>query len=223
MLLSGETHNQIDVRRTMAASNNEEKIHLAIENDSGILELLIKYKININSRGLPHGRSFLHTAVLNDKYDVAKLLLQEFKADAKLRAKDGATPLHVAVQQDSLRMVCLLLKHKAYPNDKWIGLTPLHIALKNNNAPIVKTLILHGARIKKAAGKDNSTEIRSRIRQLLLEEEEKEKRVRDKHPELPKNIGKPKTSHKNKEVPLRIYLLKKKTFEEFNRLMSELD
>lgn len=75
------------------------------------------------------GNTPLHTAAKHGRTDIAALLL-EGGADPDSRARQGETPLHVAVgEANSLDMVRLLLEHGADPNAEthW-GKLPLEYA-----------------------------------------------------------------------------------------------
>lgn len=69
------------------------------------------------------------------------LLLDDKEADINARNINGATPLHYAVQVNSLQIVDLLLKYKANPNLQEyieVGLrTPLHYAVEKNSIEVV--------------------------------------------------------------------------------------
>ncbi|CAO1947500.1 unnamed protein product [Urochloa humidicola] len=66
--------------------------------------------------------------------------------DINLLDKDGATPLHYAVQAGALQTVKLLIKYKVdvnvADNDGW---TPLHLAIQSRNRDIAKVLLVNGA------------------------------------------------------------------------------
>ncbi|XXG55403.1 hypothetical protein AAC387_Pa03g3082 [Persea americana] len=73
-----------------------------------------------------------------------KLLQSGFDIDAV--DKDGATPLHYAVQVGAIQTVKLLIKYKVdvnvADNEGW---TPLHVAVQSRSRDIAKVLLVNGA------------------------------------------------------------------------------
>lgn len=67
-------------------------------------------------------------------------------ASPHIRDRDGASPLHYAVQVGAMQTVKLLLKYEvdvnAADNEGW---TPLHIAVQSRNRDIAKVLLVNGA------------------------------------------------------------------------------
>ncbi|VAI72458.1 unnamed protein product [Triticum turgidum subsp. durum] len=60
--------------------------------------------------------------------------------------KDGATPLHYAVQVGALQTVKLLIKYRVDVNVADVdGWTPLHLAVQSRNRDITKILLVNGA------------------------------------------------------------------------------
>jgi ankyrin repeat protein len=89
----------------------------------------------------------LHYAALNDRSDIAKLLL-EANAIADGVNHRGQTPLSIAVARNSLALARVLLLNNANPNiqDRKKD-SPLHIAVRDNNLPMAKLLLAHGAAV----------------------------------------------------------------------------
>ncbi len=92
------------------------------------------------------GRTPLHLAVVNNRADMAEMLLA---AGADINATDanGNTPLHVAVFCHRVEVVSLLLERGAGVNLRnRFGSTPLHVAVFMDAPDIImKMLMAHGA------------------------------------------------------------------------------
>ena len=91
----------------------------------------------------------LYTAAVYNQYDIMKLLLaSRFKQDINNQVYIGRTVLHVAVSNDSPRMVLLLLEYGINPNiQNDQGDTALHWAVHNHNRQIVQDIIAGGANV----------------------------------------------------------------------------
>ncbi|XP_010441147.1 PREDICTED: ankyrin repeat domain-containing protein EMB506, chloroplastic [Camelina sativa] len=88
----------------------------------------------------------LHKAILGKKEAVISHLLRK-GANPHLQDRDGAAPLHYAVQVGALQTVKLLIiKYNVdvnvADNEGW---TPLHIAVQSRNRDITKILLSNGA------------------------------------------------------------------------------
>jgi len=80
------------------------------------VEELIEKGVNVNSIG-SDGRSPLHWACENEKFEIIKLLLI-YDADTNSQVRDGDTPLHVASCSDLVATVKLLFENGADVNAK---------------------------------------------------------------------------------------------------------
>lgn len=83
--------------------------------------------------------------------------------------KDVTSALHAAAQRGPVRLVQLLLQHKADPlavGDQ--GWTPLHLAARAGNAQKVKCLLQAGAKHDTANSQGNTALHLVSFRQLLL-------------------------------------------------------
>jgi len=91
------------------------------------------------------GRSALHNAVKNDKYDIVKLLL---KHGAIIDVNHFHPLIHAIYIKNNFKMVKLLIKYKANVNITTVGeFTPLFKAIHSHNNIIAKLLIQNGAYI----------------------------------------------------------------------------
>eukprot|EP01083_Nonionella_stella_P145332 455178_1 len=85
------------------------------------LEEIKKYiesnKININKQN-ENGTTFLNFAVDNDKYELSKVLIQEFDANVNLCDDMGYTALHSAAMNGNKEIIALLLENGADVNAK---------------------------------------------------------------------------------------------------------
>ncbi len=85
-------------------------------------------KKGANPNKSKYGRTPLHTAAYEGRFDVVKLLL-EHGADPNTQDKDGRTPLHWAALRGLVDVVRLLLVHGADPTvEDEDGKTPLDLA-----------------------------------------------------------------------------------------------
>lgn len=105
-------------------------------------------KMDINAKTLPFVRP-LTIAIKKRNLNLVQLLL-EHNADVNLTSKDGSTPLHLAILEDALEIVKLLL-NKRYKCETShcmhdVG-TPLILACSMNNYHVVEMLVQHGAAV----------------------------------------------------------------------------
>lgn len=112
-----------------------------------ILHLILKYKLNdILQFKNEWYQNALHLCVLNDYYQILKVFI---KLGVGINEADGVgqTPLHLAVQENSLECFKLLLKTPNISinerNDR--GHTPLSLSVSNNNLSMTKMLVDAGA------------------------------------------------------------------------------
>jgi ankyrin repeat protein len=113
-------------------------LHLAtIKNDETSAKLLIQYGADVNNRAQ-------NNDVYNDISDEVADLVEELDYI-------GKTPLHIAMEQDSLELVELLLENGASPEIPTSdGEYPIHLASQiHDSEDFVLTLIDHGVNINR--------------------------------------------------------------------------
>ena len=114
-----------------------------------IIDLITKYNCDTNCKD-SHGRTPLYYAVLNNRLEVAKYLVNEQHCDPMTRDNDGDTLLHIACVYGDIKIVQYLLSTgKANPlvknnNDKipmYEQLPMLHLAAREGWIDIIIDLI----------------------------------------------------------------------------------
>ncbi|KAL7917441.1 ankyrin repeat-containing domain protein [Trichoderma austrokoningii] len=119
-----------------------------------VAAFLLTHGANIN--GVNGEISPLSGALWNERYEVAKWLLEwsakktittsENTLNVNCRHWGNSTPLHLAVQKDSIEIIQLLLDHPGIdvkPVDEY-GFSPMHIALFQRQSDIVQCLVQNG-------------------------------------------------------------------------------
>lgn len=93
-----------------------------------------------------HGMTPLACAAESGRTDLVALFVKDYKADVNVDTC-GFTPLFLAVQNDHLETVKVLLEAKANVNavDKERGASPVHLAASNNYLPLMELLFQNGA------------------------------------------------------------------------------
>jgi serine/threonine-protein phosphatase 6 regulatory ankyrin repeat subunit B len=92
-----------------------------------VVELLLTYKIDVNSKDNA-GQTALHKAAYSNQKDIAELLLAN-RANVNAKDINGDTPLHFAANSGCEDVAEVLLANKANVNAKDnSGMTPLHMA-----------------------------------------------------------------------------------------------
>jgi ankyrin repeat protein len=96
--------------------------------------------------------TLLHLAILNNQYDVVRLLI-EMGANIKKRSSYSYTALHFAARADNVDIITLLLDNGMSVNvtNKW-GDTPLHSAALRGSLSATEVLFRRGAAIDKTHG-----------------------------------------------------------------------
>ena len=124
-------------------------LHIATgEQDANvpIIELLLKYGVDINTAYQGSYGTALHFAVSRKRPNLAAIrLLLQHKANTEADSVDGHTPLHIAAGEAPTEVVALLLEYgadiEASDSTNWRA---LHHAAESNHA-VVPLLLRHGA------------------------------------------------------------------------------
>ena len=104
------------------------------------LRLLRSLNVDLNSDRLPNGATFLHEAVINKHSEIAFMLLR-LSANPNKRCNKKLTPLHIAISNESIKIIKILLDFGANFNQKYKGKTPLQLAIEANQYRIAKILL----------------------------------------------------------------------------------
>ncbi len=125
--------------------NGDTPLHFAAgRSDAGLIALLLNRGADINARN-ESGAPPLWAALESGRVESARTLLE--KGASVDFAVAGMSPIHQAVQRDSVELVQLLLEHKAQadlPNND--GVTPLQsVVLEVQNPELIPPLIKAGA------------------------------------------------------------------------------
>ena len=79
-------------------------------------------------------------AILNDRYEIVEYFIDQLP-NLNWKNKYGQTPLHAAVFSNQIKIVELLLKHKADLTVKDINdLTPYHYAYMEKKTDMIKVI-----------------------------------------------------------------------------------
>lgn len=122
-------------------------LHNAIEmSETDIARLLLSYHADVDAKNESLSTP-LHWALLHDNDRMAETLVIDYHAN--IQARDGKqwTPLHIAARFGKIKMLALLLYHRAYIDAVSDDGTALHIAAETGHFKIVRYLIKHGANI----------------------------------------------------------------------------
>lgn len=101
------------------------------------------------------GKTALHVAVENNKYDAAKFLVEI--TDLSIKDYGGWTVLHWAAKSRSPRLVKLILvaTSDVNPRDSY-SQTPLHLAASSGHVGVVKALVQAKAQLDAKDGGENT-------------------------------------------------------------------
>lgn len=105
-----------------------------------MIEYLISHGFNIEESS-PDTPSPLNTAIIENKFDIVKLLLEK---GADPTECGDQTPVSYAVNADNTEILELLLKSDAPPSPMLCKISPLIMAIRSNKLEIVKLLLKYG-------------------------------------------------------------------------------
>lgn len=115
------------------------------DRDEMVLEVLVSYGATVYDLD-KGGNTKLHLIAESGSYDeLFQLLNKEKDLDVNLRNGDHETPLHLAIEYNSIDIVRLLLDNGADMNADKSGYTPLYSAVGSENYEIIKLLLESGA------------------------------------------------------------------------------
>ncbi|XP_074301965.1 uncharacterized protein LOC141633350 [Silene latifolia] len=114
----------------------------------------------VGERMYTNGKTPLHKAAENGSNEAVELLLSR-GAFVNAKAKNGATPLHLAVWHSLKSEDCVtvktLLEHEADSHAKdYYGETPLHMVARNGCNEAAKLLLSRGAHVDAKAKEKTS-------------------------------------------------------------------
>ena len=115
-----------------------------------IFSLMIVFSLSAQDETQEPGQIYPPHAILNASYiGDTDLVLRILATNPDKNVRDilGDTALHVAMFQQNIAVVKLLLDYGFDPNARATktGFTPLHIAVIANNAPAARLLLQYGA------------------------------------------------------------------------------
>ena len=114
--------------------NKDNLLHFCLRNDTfDFIPLILKKKININSKEELNGLTPLHMSIIKNSLSITNLLIN-FGSDINIQDFYGNSSLHYAVTEKNNDIIILLLKYN--PNFNLLNIdsnTALHIYLENNN------------------------------------------------------------------------------------------
>lgn len=128
------------------------------------------------------GESALHVAVVKKRFNLARMLILEYRVDSSILTHKGLTVLHYLSYGDKspeyVRNACWLIEtvdiqivDKGAFYGGWRGQTPLYLAIINDNVMLVTALLLRGADADSNFLHDNMFEIATlpEIKFLIIE------------------------------------------------------
>ncbi|XP_044762829.1 uncharacterized protein LOC123319871 [Coccinella septempunctata] len=113
-------------------------LHIAVKNGRNILDLLIRFGVDIHAKTKDRGFTPLHEAVIANSLQMVKCLLN---AGAHIDDQDNAgnTPIHLAIERDSNEISVFLFKNGARIDlSNKMDETPFLSAVKYNRATLIQ-------------------------------------------------------------------------------------
>ena len=122
------------------------------------LGMIKSLNVDLNRDRLSNGGTFLHEAVIHKHSEITVMLLK-LKAKPNKRCYKKLTPLHIAIRNNSIDIIRILLAYGAKFNKKYKGKTPLQLAIEANKHRIAKILLEKGASMNISSGHPGLLEI----------------------------------------------------------------
>ncbi|XP_044746875.1 rabankyrin-5-like [Coccinella septempunctata] len=116
-------------------------LHIAVRNGRNILDLLIRFGVDIHAKTKDRGFTPLHEAVIANSLQMVKCLLN---AGAHIDDQDNAgnTPIHLAIERDSNEISVFLFKNGARIDlSNKMDKTPFLSAVKYNRATLIQMFL----------------------------------------------------------------------------------
>lgn len=133
---------------TSQDSNGDTVLHLmATHGFLALIPELLQTHAELAYVNNKHTHYPIHTAILNNQIDCARLLLKQ-EGVATLTDSNGWTPLHYAARHGGKNMVAMCCEHTEDLNaPDFLGRTPLMLAVELANQPAIDTLVEKGAHV----------------------------------------------------------------------------
>ncbi|XP_058808554.1 ankyrin-3-like [Phymastichus coffea] len=138
------------INRISDDDKSDTPLHLAtIHNNNFLVDTLLKKGACITVKNI-NGETALLVSCRRQNLTITRLLLKDTTAD--ISDNNLTTPLHIAVENQCIETITLLLSHKVNINahtlnPNYKGFTALHIAIIKKNVEIVNILLKNGADI----------------------------------------------------------------------------
>ena len=116
----------------------------ALFGNSKAVELLLKYKVDVNNNNSDNLWSVLMVAVFRNHEKIVERLLQQPEIEVNIQSDRGETALHLAIKNGNEALGRLLLAHPDIEINRkdHMGWTPTHNAAQGNHSAIIKLLLL---------------------------------------------------------------------------------
>ncbi|KAL4885900.1 ankyrin repeat-containing domain protein [Aspergillus karnatakaensis] len=140
---------QRPINPQIANKEGETGLQLAVktESDEATVPLLVKNKVDVNTRNIRTGDTALHLAIEWRRARIVLYLLDK-GASIEMTNEDGLTPLQLAVKVDNCEAISVLLQRGANVEARSLsGLTALQLAAHEKHWVAFDLLIIGGADI----------------------------------------------------------------------------
>jgi ankyrin repeat protein len=137
------------INERFSDENNDTLLLYAIsDSNSNIYKYFLENGANYNLVN-DEGENIIHAIVFSGETERFLEVISNYKVNINHQAKDGATPLLLAISIEKYDLAILLIKAGADVNlSDNEGLTPLHLACQEGNQELVNLLIEKNANLK---------------------------------------------------------------------------